>query len=84
LAQYSQNGRRADAKEACRLTVREKEVLALVARGDSSKEIAQTLGVSVGTVDVHRANLMKKLQVKNVAGLVLYAFEGGLLRSRER
>lgn len=82
LAQYSQDGSRApDARHSARLTEREKEVVALVARGDSSKEIAHTLGISVGTVDVHRANLMKKLQVRNVAGLVLYAFEGGLLRS---
>lgn len=85
LAQYSQNGGRpAGAKQTAHLTVREKEVLALVARGDSSKEIAHTLGVSVGTVDVHRANLMKKLGVRNVAGLVLYAFEGGLIRTRQR
>jgi DNA-binding NarL/FixJ family response regulator len=84
LAQYSQNGGRVGVKRDPRLTMREKEVLVLVARGDSSKEIANALGVSVGTVDVHRANLMKKLQVRNVAGLVLYAFEGGLIRSADR
>ncbi len=85
LAQYSRDGGGgAAAKDVAGLTVREKEVLALVARGDSSKAIAQTLGVSVGTVDVHRANLKKKLQVRNVAGLVLYAFEAGLIGSDSR
>jgi DNA-binding NarL/FixJ family response regulator len=59
-------------------------VLALVAPGDSSQRDRATLGVSVGTVDVHRANLMKKLQVRNVARLLLYAFEGGLIRSADR
>jgi len=54
-------------------------VLRLVSRGGSSKEIAASLGISVGTVDVHRANLMKKLGVKNVAGLVALAFQAKLI-----
>lgn len=84
LAHFSRCERKQRDKAAPRLSVREKEVLVLVARGDSSKQIASALGVSVGTVDVHRANLMKKLGVRNVAGLVLYAFEGGLIRRGER
>jgi DNA-binding NarL/FixJ family response regulator len=62
------------------LSSRENEVLLLVARGYSSKEVAGKLGISVGTVDVHRANLMKKLHTRNVAGLVAYAFHTGLLK----
>jgi RNA polymerase sigma factor (sigma-70 family) len=66
-------------KQEATLSPREKEVLKLVAEGKSSKEVAQRLGVSVGTVDVHRANLMKKLGLKNTAGLVAFAFHIGLL-----
>jgi DNA-binding NarL/FixJ family response regulator len=62
------------------LSAREREVLTLVARGHSSKEAADKLGISVGTIDVHRANLMKKLGIKNVAGLVAFAFHTGLMK----
>lgn len=66
------------------LTKRELEVLKLVAGGDPSKAIARTLGVCVGTVDVHRANVMKKLQIKNSAGMVAAAFEAGWVGSSIR
>ncbi|CAA9217469.1 MAG: Two-component transcriptional response regulator, LuxR family [uncultured Chthoniobacterales bacterium] len=69
---------RATASTAA-LSPREKEVLQLVATGQTSKEIAQKLGISVGTVDVHRANLMKKLHLRNVAGLVAFAFQARLM-----
>ena len=62
------------------LSSREKEVLTCIAHGSTSKEIAQKLGVGVGTVDTHRANLMKKLHIRNVAGLVVFAFRAGLIR----
>lgn len=62
------------------LSPREKEVLTLIAHGSTSKEIAQELGISVGTVDTHRTNLMKKLHIRNVAGLVVYAFRAGLIK----
>ena len=62
------------------LSSREKEILTLVARGHSSKEVADKLGISVGTVDVHRANSMKKLGIRNVAGLVAFAFHAGLMK----
>ena len=62
------------------LSARQKEVLAHVAQGCSSKDIAGKLGISVGTVDVHRVNLMKKLHIRNVAGLVVFAFRAGLIR----
>lgn len=61
------------------LSPRESEVLQLVATARTSKEIAQKLGISVGTVDVHRANLMKKLNIRNAAGVVAFAFEAGLM-----
>lgn len=62
------------------LSPREIEVLTLIAHGSTSKEIARKLGISVGTVDTHRTNLMKKLHIRNVAGLVVFAFRAGLLK----
>jgi DNA-binding NarL/FixJ family response regulator len=64
------------------LSPREKEVLSLIADGDSSKEIAAKLHIGVGTVETHRARLLSKLKVRNVAGLVSYAFRSGLMRLR--
>ena len=58
---------------------RESEVLKLAASGSSSKDIAAALGVCVGTVNVHRANLMKKLGTHNTAGLVAFAFQARLI-----
>jgi DNA-binding NarL/FixJ family response regulator len=79
LAHFSQNPPPESPAPAAGLSPREKEVLKLVAHGSSSKEVAQKLGISVGTIDVHRANLMKKLRVKNIAGLVIHAFTAGLI-----
>ena len=61
------------------LSPREQEVVRLIALGSTSKEIATKLFISVATVETHRTNLMSKLGVRNVAGLVLYAFQYGLL-----
>ena len=61
------------------LTSREREVLQLVAEGMSSKEIASALGVSTRTVESHRSNLMDKLGIHEVSGLVRYAIREGLL-----
>jgi DNA-binding NarL/FixJ family response regulator len=55
------------------LTSREREIVQLVAEGRSSKEAAATLGISVKTIDVHRSNIMRKLQLRSVADLVRYA-----------
>ena len=52
------------------LTPRQKEVLQLVAEGHATKEIAERLGVSVKTVEAHRANLMERLEIHDVPGLV--------------
>ena len=62
------------------LSDRELDVLKLLAEGLSSKEIAEELFVSPQTVDSHRKSLLKKLEVKNVAGLVRVAFQEGLVR----
>jgi len=61
------------------LSPREVEVVRLIALGSTSKEIATKLFISPATVETHRTNLMSKLGVRNVAGLVLYAFQYGLV-----
>jgi len=55
------------------LSIREKQVLKLVAEGASNKEIAEQLNISVRTVDHHRANLIEKLNLKSTAELIRYA-----------
>ena len=72
--------RRGESKpvsDPLRLTTREKENLKLIAEGKSSKEIADLLFISVRTVEHHRANIMKKLNMKKTAELVKYAIKKG-------
>lgn len=59
------------------LTVREREVLKLVAEGKSNKEVAELLNISLRTVHHHRASLMQKLKIRKTADLVRYAIEKG-------
>ena len=61
------------------LTVRQREVLRLVAGGKSTKEIAYALSLSVKTVETHRAQIMERLGIRDVAGLVRYALRTGLV-----
>jgi DNA-binding NarL/FixJ family response regulator len=61
------------------LTERELEVLKLVAMGYSTKRIALRLKISVHTVEKHRANVMRKLDVENVAAVTMYAVRNGLV-----
>lgn len=64
------------------LTGREREILKLVAESNSTKKIAQRLGISVKTVDNHRTNLMRKADLHDVASLTRFALEMGLLDHR--
>ncbi len=61
------------------LTEREREVLRLVAEGNSSREIAGRLGLSAKTVEGHRSRIMSKLGIRDLAGLVRYAVRTGLV-----
>jgi two-component system, NarL family, response regulator NreC len=61
------------------LTPREREVLQLVAEGQSNKDIAGALHLSVYTVETHRANLMEKLSLRSVPELILYAVRKGVV-----
>lgn len=62
------------------LTPREREVLCLLAQGKRSSEIAWELFIAVSTVDVHRRNIMNKLDLHNVAELTQYAIREGLIK----
>ena len=61
------------------LTARERQVLQLVAEGNTTKEIARLLNISFKTAESHRNHIMKKLDIHEVAGLVRYAIRQGLL-----
>jgi DNA-binding NarL/FixJ family response regulator len=61
------------------LTPRQREILQLIAEGKSSKQIAQLLKASVKTIESHRASLMERLDIHDVAGLVRYAIRLGLV-----
>lgn len=60
------------------LTIREKEILKLIAEGKLNKEIAALLYISIRTVENHRANIIKKLNINNTAELVKYAIQQGI------
>ncbi len=61
------------------LTPRQRDILRLVALGHTNREIATLLQISVRTVEVHRFNLMRRLEVRNVAQLLRRALQMGLL-----
>ncbi len=65
------------------LTPRQREVLQLVAEGNTSKDIADRLGVSFKTVEAHRAQIMERLGLHDVAGLVRFAMRMGLVRPED-
>jgi DNA-binding NarL/FixJ family response regulator len=62
------------------LTHRQVEILKLIAQGRASKEIAYELGLSPKTVDVHRARIMERLRLNDIASLTLYAVRKGLVK----
>ena len=61
------------------VTAREREIIQLVAEGKSNKEAASTLGISVKTVEAHRANIMKKLHLRSASDLVRYAIRNKIV-----
>jgi DNA-binding NarL/FixJ family response regulator len=63
------------------LTTREREIIQLIADGQNSKELAYQFGVSIKTIEVHRHNIMKKLNLNSVAALTKYALREGLTSS---
>lgn len=63
-----------------RLSVRERQVLQLIAEGKSTKDVASLLGISVKTAESHRSRLMRKLDIHETASLVRYAVRRGLIQ----
>ncbi|MBE7421466.1 MAG: response regulator transcription factor [Zoogloeaceae bacterium] len=66
-------------KEAAQLTARQREILQLIAEGRSTREIAGRLSISIKTVETHRAQIMQRLDVRDVASLTRYAIRLGLI-----
>ena len=64
------------------LTVREREILQLLAENKSNKEIAVSLGISVRTVETHRRSIMQKLDATSIVELVHYAIRNGIVEAR--
>jgi DNA-binding NarL/FixJ family response regulator len=62
-----------------RLTARQREVLQLIAEGQNTKDIASRLNVSIKTVETHRKQLMERLDIHDVAGLVRFAIRSGII-----
>ena len=64
------------------LSLREREVLKLIAEGNKNRVIAEHLSVSIKTVEKHRSNLMKKLDMRGASALTTYAIDNGLISRR--
>jgi DNA-binding NarL/FixJ family response regulator len=62
------------------LTARQREILQLIAQGKTTKEIARLLEISAKTVETHRTQLMERLEIHDIAGLVRYAIREGLVK----
>lgn len=82
--------RKASAKESresgsdnCELSTREKDVLVLVAKGLTNKEIADQLNISIHTVIAHRKNITSKTNIKSISGLTIYALLNNLISENE-
>jgi DNA-binding NarL/FixJ family response regulator len=75
------NPRPANEQPFSVLSVREREVLHLIAEGRAAKEIAVELGISTKTVEAHRTSLMRKLGVRKATELVRYAVRHGLIEA---
>jgi len=77
------NGKATAANPMDGLTPRQRETLQLIAEGKTTKEIASRLNLSVKTVETHRAQLMERLDIHDVAGLVKFAIRVGLAQAGE-
>jgi DNA-binding NarL/FixJ family response regulator len=82
FARYLQGDRdREQTPQKSRITARERELLQLLAEGKSNKEAAAVLGISVKTVETHRATIMHKLALKSISDLVRYAIRNKIIEA---
>jgi two-component system nitrate/nitrite response regulator NarL len=79
LNQYLAETGAEQSPTATQLTNRERQVLAMIAEGQSNKEMASKLGVGVRTVETHRERMMAKLNIHSVAGLTKFAIANGIV-----
>ena len=79
IRDYLERDRRGDRLPNSILTPREEQITKLIAEGNSTKEIAETLGISVKTVDRHRANVLQKLGLRDRLDLTRFAIRTGLI-----
>lgn len=78
VGDYVRQLKQADGSAFSVLTAREREVLQLLAEGNSTAQMAEHLHLSVKTIETHRQNLMEKLDIRNIADLTKYAIREGL------
>ena len=83
LHEFAQRARPTRKAPRIELTTREKEILQLIAEGNSTKKISSALHVSIKTVETHRQHIMQKVGVHNVASLTKYAIREGLTSLEE-
>lgn len=72
---------RSESRNLPRLTAREREIVQMLCEGRTNKEVATALGVSVKTIDAHRANIMHKLNLRSVTELVRYAIRNRIIEA---
>jgi len=77
---YVRRGAARDDLPPIALTAREREIIQLLAEGQSNKEAAATLGISVKTIEAHRANVMRKLHLRSISDLVRYAVRNKIVQ----
>ena len=80
LEDYIRRGATGDETPRESVTPREREIIQLLAEGNSNKETAAALGVSVKTIEAHRANIMRKLRLRSVSDLVRYAIRNQIVQ----
>jgi DNA-binding NarL/FixJ family response regulator len=79
LEGYLRSAATAGGEEGGTLSPRERQIVQLLAEGQSNKEVARTLNVSVKTVETHRSNIMRKMQFASLADLVRYAIRNKIV-----
>ena len=80
LDDYIRHGDAQDELAPVTVTAREREIIQLIAEGQTNKEAASTLGISVKTIEAHRASIMRKLHFRSVSDLVRYAIRNKIVQ----